>query len=218
MPRKESEAVPEGNGPTPQDAYVMITWEELRRVLSRTWGGAFEECKEDLRRMDQRLASLEQNARQPRLAMEADVPGDKKTRERTEGAATAVQAEHGDSGSANKIDPDSKVLPASVMTSLSLRPSLVQGMMPWQATALRRQSRVPHLGDALTNSRRWLTPHGHNPYSDEDHLRPATSLVLPDRKVKFEDFNYIRLVLQHFWVDNNQQASFWPRAIKTISG
>ena len=37
--------------------------------------------------MDQRLASLEQNARQPRLAIEADVPADEKTRERTEGAA-----------------------------------------------------------------------------------------------------------------------------------
>ena len=34
MPRKESEAVPESNGPTPQDAYEMIKWEELRRVVS----------------------------------------------------------------------------------------------------------------------------------------------------------------------------------------
>ena len=41
--------------------------------------------------MDQRSASLEQNA-EPRLAMEADVPADDKTRECTEGAATAVQA------------------------------------------------------------------------------------------------------------------------------
>ena len=40
--------------------------------------------------MDQRLTSLEQDARQPRLAMEADGLADTKTRERTEGAATAV--------------------------------------------------------------------------------------------------------------------------------
>ena len=50
------------------------------------WDETFGEYKENLRRMDQRLASLEQNARQPRLAMEAD----KKSRERTEDAATAI--------------------------------------------------------------------------------------------------------------------------------
>ena len=51
---------------------------------------------EDTRWIDQLLANLEQDAWQPRLAMEADVPADKKTRERTEGAATAVQAKHRD--------------------------------------------------------------------------------------------------------------------------
>ena len=108
MPRKESVAVPEDNGPTPQDAYVMITWEKLRRVLSETWGKAFGEYKKNLTRMDQRLASLEQNAGRPRLAMEADVPADKKTRERTEGVATAVQANHGDSCSAKRIQTGPK--------------------------------------------------------------------------------------------------------------
>ena len=38
--------------------------------------------------------------------MEADVQADMKTRERTEGLATAVQAIHGDSCSANRVDPD----------------------------------------------------------------------------------------------------------------
>ena len=59
-------------------------------------GEAFEEIKKDLRKMKQRVASLKQDARQPRLAMGEDVKADKKTRERTEGAATAVQAKHGD--------------------------------------------------------------------------------------------------------------------------
>ena len=86
----------------------MIIWKELRRVLSGSIVKAFGEFKEDLRRIDQRLANLEQDARQPRLAMEADVPVDKKTRERTKGAATAVQAKHGDSCSANRVDPDPK--------------------------------------------------------------------------------------------------------------
>ena len=103
MLRKKSEAVSEGNGPTPQDAGKMITWKEIRLAVSETWGKAFREHKEDLRRMDQRLASLEQNIRQPRFAMEADVPANKKTRERTEGATRAVQAMNGDNFSANKV-------------------------------------------------------------------------------------------------------------------
>ena len=64
---------------------------------------AFGEFKGDLRRIDRRLASLEQDARQPRLAMEADVPPDKKTREHMEGAATAVQAKHGGSYSVKRV-------------------------------------------------------------------------------------------------------------------
>ena len=50
-----------------------------------------------MRSTSQSVASLEHDARQPRLAMKADVPAGTKTRECTEGAATAVQAMHGDS-------------------------------------------------------------------------------------------------------------------------
>ena len=103
MLRKKSKAVPEVNGPTPGDAYVLTISEELRRGLSGIDGRSFWRIKEGLRRMDQRLASLEQNAGQPRPTMEADVPADKKTRERTECAATAVQARHGDTCSKKRI-------------------------------------------------------------------------------------------------------------------
>ena len=40
--------------------------------------------------IDQRLTRLKHDARQPRLAMEADGPANTKTRERKEGAAAAV--------------------------------------------------------------------------------------------------------------------------------
>ena len=60
----------------------------------------------EMKATKQRLAGLEQDAREPRLAMEANMPSDTKTRERTEGAAAAVQAKHGDSCSANRVDPD----------------------------------------------------------------------------------------------------------------
>ena len=56
----------------------------------------------------QQSASREQDARQPRLAMEADGPANTKTRERTEGAATAVQAMHGDSCTAQKVQDGPK--------------------------------------------------------------------------------------------------------------
>ena len=59
-----------------------------------------------MRETRQRSASLEHDdARQPRLAMEADVPTDTKTHKRAEDAA-ADQAKHGDTCSAKRIDPD----------------------------------------------------------------------------------------------------------------
>ena len=48
------------------------------------------------RLLDQHVTSLEHDARQPRLAFEADGPANTKTRERTEGVVTEVQAKHGD--------------------------------------------------------------------------------------------------------------------------
>ena len=55
--------------------------------------------------MDQHLARLEQDARQSRLAMEADGQANTRTRERTEGAATAAQAMRGDCSSARQVEP-----------------------------------------------------------------------------------------------------------------
>ena len=60
------------------------------------------EFADEMREIEQRSASLEHNARQPRLAKEADEPADKETRER-EGAATVVQEKHGDTFSAKRV-------------------------------------------------------------------------------------------------------------------
>ena len=62
-----------------------------------------DELAEEMRPTKQRLAGLEQDTGQPRLAMEADMPSDTKIRERTEGAATAVQAKHGYSCSSERV-------------------------------------------------------------------------------------------------------------------
>ena len=57
---------------------------------------------------DTALTSQEQDAWQPRLAIEADGPANTKTRERTEGAATAVQTMRGDSFSTCRVEPGPK--------------------------------------------------------------------------------------------------------------
>ena len=62
-----------------------------------------DKLADEMKATKQRLAGLKQDVRQPRLAMEADVPS---TRERTEVTAAAVQAKHGDSCSANRVDLD----------------------------------------------------------------------------------------------------------------
>ena len=100
--------MPEGNGPTPQGAYE----EELRQVMSKM-GEVLKEIIEELRSMNQRVARLEQNARQPRFSMEAEGQADTKTRERMAGAATAVQAMHVDSCSASRVDLDPKTISTS---------------------------------------------------------------------------------------------------------
>ena len=65
-----------------------------------------DELLNEMSAAKQHLTGLEQYTRQPRLAMEADVPLDNKTRERTKDAAAVVQAKHGDSCSANRVDRD----------------------------------------------------------------------------------------------------------------
>ena len=93
-----------------------ITLEDFRRVMSGVWDEVREEnCfkktekRKELRKMDQCLASLEQDTRQPCLAMEEDVPADGKTRERTESAAIrAAQTMHGDSFFANRVQAGPK--------------------------------------------------------------------------------------------------------------
>ena len=118
MLRKESEAVPKGNGPAPQkeesgsgqptlgDVYRMMKealnrWDRKLDEIS----DKMEEYIEERTSIDQRLIRLEYGARQPRLAMEADGHANAKTQERTEGAATAVPPMRGDSFSTRWAEP-----------------------------------------------------------------------------------------------------------------
>ena len=97
MLRKESEAVPEGNGPVHQEEEFgsgQLAPVDLFQRTNEIWDRRLDKI---MRYLEQHSASLEQDARQPRLAMEADGPANTTTRERTESAAKAGQAMRGDS-------------------------------------------------------------------------------------------------------------------------
>ena len=85
-----------------------ITLEEIRQNMSEALDKAFDEPTEKTRGTRQRSAGLEQDARQPRLAMEVGVTSNKKTRTRIENVA-ADRVKSGDNSSA-QIDPDTMCL------------------------------------------------------------------------------------------------------------
>ena len=157
MPRNWSEAVPESNSPGPQQKEFgsdQPTLADIYRMMEELFDKSdrkLNEHAEVMRGTDKRLASLEQDARQPRLAMEVDVPADKKTRERTEGAAKAVQAMHGDSYSANRVVPDPMC--STGFGKDSTGPFFTE-IFPGRQRRCGAQVVSLTLGDALTNSRR----------------------------------------------------------------
>ena len=100
-------AVLEGNGPVPQqeqfrseqprltDVYRLFQESfNIRIKIMKSRFGQQEKklnkLADEMRAIKQRLVGLEQDARQPRLAVEADVPSDTNTRERTESPVAAV--------------------------------------------------------------------------------------------------------------------------------
>ena len=216
MLRKESEAVPEGNGPVPQkeefgsgqptcgDVYRRMkeAFDRWDRKLDGILGG-MEKYIEERTSIDQRLTRLEHDAGQSRLAMKADGHANTNTQNRMEGAAIAVQAMRGDScTTAKKVQDGPK-------TSITFGVEAEPPDLPCREDVFGRGGRYvarvvsPILGDALTNSRWWLNSHRRSLYSYEDHFQRATSLVLRDRgdesrggleERKFMDFDSTRLV------------------------
>ena len=127
MLQKASKTVPEGNGPVPQEEELrsgQLTLEDVYRLCVERFdrqlktmdsffdrmgdrlNKKFDEISAEMKKMDQHVTRLEHEARQPRLAMEADGPADTtKTRECTESSATAGQAMRGDGFSARLVEP-----------------------------------------------------------------------------------------------------------------
>ena len=150
MPRMENKTVPESNGPVPQQEELVSGQPTLVDVYQKIDGVWDRRIDTTTRHLEQNLTSLKQDAWQPRLAMVADGHVNTKIRKRTDDAAIAVQAIHGDSCSADRVNPDPMRYISSVMTSPDLRHPLVQGRMLSLTTALRRPNLVSH---------HWRCPH-----------------------------------------------------------
>ena len=94
---------------------------------------------------NQRLAGLEDEARQPRLATEAGVETDKQTLKRTEGTAAADRAKHNvDSVSARTVDAGP--LRLTNFGKIAEPPWLLKksSMTRWSTRVLKRQGIVSH--------------------------------------------------------------------------
>ena len=152
-----------------------------------------------MRRLEQHLLSQEQDARQPRLALDADGPANTKTQERTDGAATAVQAMRGDSCTAEQKVQDGPKTSITFgveaeLPDLPCREDVLveDGVTAPESCLLSLEMCSPTAAGGLLL------------YSYKDHFQRATSSVLRDRdesrrgleEGKFMDFNSIRLVRQ----------------------
>ena len=147
MLRKESTAVPEGNGAVPQQEESgsgQPTVEDVYRMMKEVFekrDTQMDELLLERRTINQRLTRLEPDARQPRLAMEPNGPANTKTRQRMEDTATALQAMYGDSFSACRVDPGPMTKSASF------------GMMAEPPALPCRDGVVVESGDAAPKSR-----------------------------------------------------------------
>ena len=75
------------------------------KVAFDRWDKKLDEVSDEMRKMDEHVTRLEHGAWQPSLAIEAGGQANTKTRERTEDAATAVQAMRWGGFSARRVEP-----------------------------------------------------------------------------------------------------------------
>ena len=235
MLRKASEAVSEGSGPIPkQEEFgsgqptLADAFQEMREKL--------EEFHDNVTGLFEKLAArLEQDARQRRYAMKADETANTTTRERTEGAATAVQAMRGDScTTAQKVQDGPKTsitfgveaepldlpcrddvlvdggdaAPTSCLPSLKMRTTTAAGgLVPTgkTSTATRTTSKEPLL--------RFYATEKNNPEKDskKEKVRTSTPYALSDSSV-FQESNlsaapYYRRVVE---TKSRQNGTFDP--------
>ena len=125
---------------------------------------------------DQRLAGFKLEARQPRLATEANVEPGKKTRKRTEGAVAADQAKHKrDSSSVKRVDdgPTSLTSFGKIAESPLAAEKCIGDILVNKGATVSKPHLPPGGGAYAIIHRRWPTARQHSLYSDEDHFSPT---------------------------------------------
>ena len=162
MPRKQGKAVPEGNGPVlrhdelgslkPTMADLCQLFEERFNTMDKNLD-RLSELAGMVRATKKRLVGLEHEARQSRLATEADVESDTKTCKRTEDVE-ADRAKHGDKSSFARVDHDPMRLTSFGDDSTELpAPEKIVGdtlvdesvQAPKPCLSLKHEARQPHL-------------------------------------------------------------------------
>ena len=197
--------------PTLEDLYRII--EELFDKSDRR----MDELADKTREIEQRSASLEHDAQQPRLAMGADVPADKKTSEHTEGAAIVVQAKHGVSCSAKRVQ-------AGPISSITFGVKAEPPALPCRDDVLiENGTAAPKSYLSPLEMRTPIAAGGLLAAGTTSTATRTTLYQLPLWFCPTEDI-HLRTSIQNasyyssFWWINNQQAPFWPRVIETELG
>ena len=204
MPRMEKKAVSGEKGSPPQDE----SWSgdmkiaDLFRMLCEPIDSRFDQQEKKLdeimkmtRGTSPFVSSLEQDARQPRLAMEADGPANTRTCKRTEGAATAVQATRGDSCTAQSVQDGPKT--STCFGMMAEPPDLpCRDDVLVENGAVSPKSCLPSLEMRSPTAAGGLVPTGEVSTALKTTV---TSSALRDQGGEFEEeknmsFNFIRLV------------------------
>ena len=198
MLRKASEGVSEGNGPVHQEEEFRFGQpapvDEFREIKSH-----FNKLKKLMRRLERHLISQEQDARQPRLAVEeADGHANTNTRERTESAATAVQAMRGDGFSARRVEPG----PNTSSTSFGVKaepPALpCRDDVVVESGDAAPKSCLPSLEIRSLTAAGGLVPTGKASTATETNFNQPMGLVTP--LIQYCRVISLRMVMPYLWV------------------
>ena len=147
------------------------------------------------------------------------MPSDIKTRECTEGLAAAVQAKHGDSCSANQVDPypmcltcfgeDSTGPPA---LPCSRDDALVgNGAAAPKSCLSPLEVCTPTATDGLLSAGKTFT-------ATRTTFDQPSLWFCPTEEIKLRTLDQYASYYSIFWRINNQQTPFWPGVIETKSG
>ena len=210
MSRKESEDIPEGNDPVHQRDELgsgQSTLEDVYRVLEEGFrkidsyldqmNKKLKEIMDEKRSMDQHETNLEQDARQPRLAMEGDGRANMKTCERTEGAATAEQAMRGDNFSARRVEPGPRTNSSSV------------GIMAEAPALPCRDDILVENGDASPKSRL--------PFLEMRSLSAAGGLLPTGKAFTATRTNFNKPPLRFYLTEETDSKTNWRTRILHVS-